>query len=95
MSLNAVSNEPASKAKRILFSLLLSLYDYGQLPSNIYFKLLNAKILQVLLYGTELWGFKPRENCELIYRFACKRFLCVNKTSSNSLVLGDCGRYPL
>ena len=64
--------------------------------SDNYRQIINGhRILPILLYGSELWGFKPRENCELIHRLACKRFLCVNRTSSNNVVLGDCGRYPI
>ena len=79
----------------MLFSLLSSLYKFGQLPYSIYFKLFDTKILPIILYGSELWGFNSYEHCEIIHRLACKRFLCVKRSSNNAVVLGDCNQFPL
>ena len=53
-----------------------------------------VKIAPILLYGSELWGFVHRKSIELIHRYACKRYICVNLQSCNAAVLGDCGREP-
>ena len=95
LSFNRMASDQAVKAKRVLISLLNSLYDLGQLPTNVFFTLFDRKISPVLLYGSEIWGFKRRESIELVHRYACKRYMCVGLRASNAAVLGDCGRYPL
>ena len=60
-----------------------------------FFKLFDTKILPIVLYGSEIWGFKCHKSSELVLSYACKRFLCVSTNATNAAVLGDCGRYPL
>ena len=71
------------------------MYKYGQLPHHVFFKIFYTKVLPIMLCGSELLGFQPRDATELIHHYACKRFLCVYTRSTNAAVLGDCGRYPL
>ena len=66
--------------------------------SNYYLgwnKLFDTKIVPILMYGCEIWGFQERENIEIVQRYACKRYICLNAKTINAAVLGDCGRYPL
>lgn len=49
----------------------------------------------MLLYGSEVWGF---ENIDIIEKFNlrfCKYILCLKKSTSNYMVYGELGRYPL
>ena len=95
LSYNRMASDQAVKAKRILVSLLNSLYDLGQLPRNVFFKLFDRKLSPVLLYGSEIWGYEKRESIELVQRYACKRYMCVSLRACNAAVLGDCGRVPM
>ena len=95
LSFNRMCSELSNKGKHVLVSLLSSLYDYGQLPKHIFFKLFDTKVLPVLIYGSEIWGFKQYDILEQVHYYACKRFMCVGIKSCNSAVVGDCGRYPL
>ncbi|MEW8542874.1 MAG: reverse transcriptase family protein, partial [Candidatus Thiodiazotropha sp.] len=95
LSYNRMAEDLALKGKRVLISLLNSLYTLGQMPKNVFFTLFDRKIVPVLLYGSEIWGFSKRESTELVHRYACKRYMCVSLHSSNAAVLGDCGRFPL
>ena len=95
LSFNRMADELAMKGKRVLISLLHSLYNLGQMPKSVFFTLFDRKIAPVLLYGSEIWGFSKRESTELVHRYACKRYMCVSLHSSNMAVLGDCGRFPL
>ena len=90
LSLNVMASEQATKAKRVLISILSSLYKYGQLPNDIYFKLFDMKIKPILMYGAEIWGIFPNEMTEIVQRYACKRFLCVNQKSTNAAVMAEC-----
>ena len=50
LSFNKMAHEQAVKAERVLVSLLNSVYELGQMPKHIFFKLLDTKISPVLLY---------------------------------------------
>ena len=58
LSFNRMAIDQATKAKRVLISLLNSLYNLGQLPTDVFFKLVDRKISPVLLYGSEIWGLQ-------------------------------------
>ena len=67
--------DQATKAKRVLISLLISLNNLGQLPKEVFFKLFDRNVSPVLLYGSEIWGFTKREPIEVVHRYACKRYM--------------------
>ena len=95
MSMFSMTEDLASKGKRVLVTLLNSLYDYGTMPKSIFFKLFDVKVLPMLLYGAEIWGVRQYECIERVQYYLCKRFMNVNLKASNYAVLGECGRYPL
>ena len=58
LSFNRMALNQATKAKRVLISLLNSLYNLKQLPTkDVFFKLFDRKVSPVLLYRSEIWGF--------------------------------------
>ena len=85
----------AIKGKRVLISLLNSIYDLMPLQKNCFFKLIDAKIVPILLYGSEIWGLQRHECIERVHTYACKRFLSVPQFTCNVPVMGDCRRFPL
>ena len=89
--LNRMATDQATKAKRVLISLLNSL---GRLPKDVFFKLFDRKVSLVVLYGSEIWGFAKREPTEVMHGYACKLYMCVGLRACNAAVLGDCGRFP-
>jgi len=48
----------AIKCKKVLISLLNSLYEDMPFSSECYFKIFDAKVTPILLYGSELWGIQ-------------------------------------
>ena len=78
LSFNRMADELAMKGKRVLISLLHSLYNLEQMPKSVFFTLFDRKIAPVLLYGSEIWGFSKRESTELVHRDTCKRYMCVS-----------------
>ena len=50
LSFNRMAIDQATKAKRVVISLLNSLYNLGQLPKDVFFKLFDRKVRPVLLY---------------------------------------------
>ena len=88
-------NELCIKGKRILISILSSLYNSGQMPKTVFFKIFDTKICPQLLYGAEVWGLETFIDLERVQYYACKRFMCVKQKSCNMVALGDCYRFPV
>jgi hypothetical protein len=84
-------HELCVKLKRVLTSILNSLYHHGQLTNTVFFKIFECP---QLLYGFEIWGLNKFDELERVQYYACKRFMCAKQKSSNCAVLGDCARYP-
>ena len=91
---NHMCSDLSQKGKRVLVSLLSSLSNYGQLPKHVFFKLFDTKVLPIIVYGAEIWGFKQYDALEQVHYYARKRFMCVGIKSYNTAIIGDCGRYP-
>jgi len=95
LSMYKMSENMAVKAKRVIVSLISSLYEYMPMQYNCYFKLIDAKVMPILFYGSELWGLKSFDAVERVHIYACKRFMSAPLHTCNMAVLGDCGRYPV
>jgi hypothetical protein len=95
LSFPTMVQELCIKGKRIIISILSSLYKSGQLPKTIFFKIFDTKICPQLLYGAEVWGLEEYIDLERVQYHACKRFMCVKQNTCNAAVLGDCYRFPL
>ena len=52
-------------------------------------------IKPILLYGSEIWGFKYSPIIERVQTQYCKLFLGVSRSTNTDMVLGECGRLPL
>ena len=59
------------------------------------FELFDRIIVPILCYGSEIWGTKRIEYVERVQSKFCKYILGVNSKTSNAVVLGECGRWPL
>ena len=85
----------ATKGRKALINLLSVIHNFGVLTPKVFFKLFDAQIQPILLYGSEIWGFSRFECIEKIHLLACKKFLCVGLSTPSCMVYGECGRYPL
>ena len=65
------------------------------MPKHVFFKLFDTKVVPILVYGSDIWGFKRYDILEQVQNYACKSYMCVDVKSCNAAVLGDCGRFPL
>eukprot|EP00916_Digyalum_oweni_P000498 GHVL01000911.1.p1 GENE.GHVL01000911.1~~GHVL01000911.1.p1 ORF type:complete len:163 (+),score=0.01 GHVL01000911.1:326-814(+) len=95
LSLTQMVSDLASKAKIRTGQILRCLWRLGNIPRSVFFKIYDAQVLPILMYGSELWGFQRFEALEKAHLFACKKFLCVGRQTPNKMVYGDLGRYPL
>ena len=71
LSLPTMVHELCVKGKRILISILSSLYNSGQLPKTVFFKIFDTKICPQLLYGAEVWGLETFIDLERVQYYAC------------------------
>ena len=62
---------------------------------NVVFKIFDAQIQPIILYGSEIWGTDGCEAIERIHVYMLKRFLNVPVRTPNLMVYGDTGRHPL
>ena len=95
LSLTRTVGELANKAKIKTSQIFRCLWKLGQVPRDVFFKIYDAQIVPILLYGSELWGYQRFEQIEKAHLFACKRFLNVGWQTPNKMIYGDLCRYPM
>ena len=92
----------ARKARRAIYA-LNSRYQIKRLPVKAALKLFDCVISPILLYCSEVWGafhytdYDRWDNniIEKIHLSFCKHLLGVNRSTTNILVRGELGRFPL
>ena len=57
-------------------------------------KVFDSRIVSILLYGSEIWGYESRNQIEKIHLRFCKFVLCVGQSANSAAVSGECGRPP-
>jgi hypothetical protein len=87
-------DDMATKARKAVISIIRILWKL-QFSPTIFFKMFDAQVKPMILYGAEIWGlnhYKPLEN---VHTFALKKLLNVSPRTPNDMVYGETGRYPL
>ena len=56
LSLTQAVGDLAAKAKIRTSQILKCLWRLGNVPRHVFFKMYDAQILPILMYGSELWG---------------------------------------
>jgi len=87
--------DTATRAKRSTVEILKTLRKIECNSADIFFRLFDAQVMPILLYGAEIWGYKKYDQLERIHLFACKRFLHVVDKTPNDAVYGELGQYPV
>ena len=96
LSFTATCKDLAAKAKRAVICLLRTFNRLNISSVQLFFKMFDAQIQPILLYGSEVWGLdKARDNIEKVHLFTMKKLLGVELRTPNDLVYGELGRYPL
>ena len=62
---------------------------------KVFRKLFDTQIEPILTYAAEVWGLEDVDPIEKVQTFALKRFMGVPLHSSNKLLYGETGRFPL
>jgi hypothetical protein len=65
-----------------------------KIPIDLQWKIFDALVAPILLYGSEVLGFEKNDNIEKVHLQFLKKNLGVRITTPNFLVYGELGRYP-
>ena len=88
-------NQAATQAKKVFVCIFRNLKILGNIPYQSFFKIFDAKVLPILLYGSEVWGLQHFDTIEKIHLYVCKKYLGVKINTSSLMVFGECGRFLL
>ena len=96
LSFTAACSDLVSKAKNAALCLLRKLRELNIFSVKLFFKLFDAQIQPIALYGSEVWGLETAaKNCEKVHLFAMKKLLGVEMRTPNDLVYSELNRFPL
>ena len=84
------------QARKALFALKRKYSSLGSVPPNIMFESFDTLIKPILLYGSDIWGNNINgQSCIDRVFFQFMRYvLHVKPSTSNFIVIGECGKYP-
>ena len=83
-----------NQALRAMFSLLSKCRKY-ELTIDTKLELFDRMIVPIVTYGCEIWSYDDVRIVELLQLKFCKYILNVKKSTSNVMVYGELGRFPL
>ena len=83
MTFSNAPNETANKARKGVTDILRMLWRLGDFSAPIFFKMFDAQIKPMLLYGSEIWGLKEYKSVEKVHTFALKKPLKAFKSFSD------------
>ena len=81
-------------ATRAMYSLISKCRKFD-LPVDLQLELFNATVLPILTYACEVWGYHIAKELEYMYMRFLKQVLGVHKNTSNDMVYGELGVFPL
>jgi hypothetical protein len=68
---------------------------YHNLSVSCQLDLFDKVVKPIVLYGSEVWGFRNYHMVEKVHLKFCKLSLNLKTSTANSLVYGELGRFPL
>ena len=85
----------AERAGKALFSIKRLMSQFKVTDSNLAFRLFDTKIVPILHYGSEIWGFHEGKDVERVQLEFCKNVLRLHRNTPDVAVRGELGRVPL
>ena len=80
-----------SKALVCFYHRSSSCGEYSVLVLLLSFKLFDAQVVPILLYFSEIWGFKQCQNLQRDHLFAYRKILHVPTTTASDVVYCELG----
>ena len=66
-----------------------------KLPINLQFDLFDKLVMPVILYGSEIWGYKNLGTLEKLHLKFCKHVMSLKTATPDVMVYGESGRYKV
>ena len=84
------------RANRAMFTVLQRLKNIETPPPEIMFHIFDTLIMPILTYGSDIWGYNKVALTILdkVFLRSVRCTLGIKCTTSNIIVLGECGRMP-
>jgi hypothetical protein len=95
LCISSVLSDISRKGRKGVMEIQRSMRRLGSGDLGLFWKLFDCQIEPVLTYSVEVWGLEDVSPIEKVHTFAMKRFLNIPLHSSNKLMYGETGRYPL
>ena len=90
-----VLSDVCKKGKNGVMEIQKAMRSLNSSDPMIFWKLFDSQTEPMLTYAAEAWGLENVGQNEKVQTVAMKRFLSVPLHSSNNLLYGETGRYPL
>ena len=71
------------------------IWKLGHFSFQTSFKIFACRILPILCYGSEIWGYQYWHHVERIQTGFCKFVLGVGRSTRSAAALRECGRLPI
>lgn len=91
---NLAIKAQADKGTKAMYE-VLKLSNAHNLSISCTFDLFDKMVKPILLYGSELWGFKNSYILEKVHLKFCKLVLKLKSSTPNCFIYGELGRFPL
>ena len=85
----------AARGKSACIQIFRMLFKLNNTIPGLWFKLFDAQVQPILLYGAEVWGLDSCSLIENVHLYFMKRYLNVSSRTPNTVIYGELGRYPL
>jgi hypothetical protein len=95
LSFNLGTSQLVAKGKKAVYLLCRAFKNCKEMSPETFFRIFDSKVLSILLYSSEIWGYQRLESIEKVHLLACKRYLGVPLKTPNKMVYSELGRFPL
>ena len=69
--------------------------QFSNVPVSMWLQLFDLKIVPILQYGSEIWGFHQGDDIEIVHNKFCKFVLCLGGSAPNIAARGELGRQKM
>ena len=86
--------EGQDRGLKLVYELFIDNQLYAPVPNFLCY-LFDKLVQPALLYGSEVWGFHSALDVERVHFSFCKRILQVKRSTANSFIYEELGRFQL
>ena len=84
------------QGRKAIFALRRKFSHLGSVPSSLMFEAFETMVRPILLYGSDIWGNNKngQSSVDKVYLQFMRYILHVKPSTSNIIVMGECGKFP-